>query len=203
VGAHCGSTCVESKRARGFVLSSMRRLVFLGGIPGCGKSTVGQALERQGLAIHVVAGALIDGSQPTVGVYQRPVVDLPDAADTQSLIVDRLRRMRRGLDTCNVLLDGHFVVPTRSGLYHVSSHVFESLQIDRIAMIHCEPNLAFERLRARGQREWWNASVAQMTAYQHEELAHAYAIASALGRQLHVIESTANPPRALAALFAA
>lgn len=181
----------------------MHRLVFLGGIPGCGKSTVGQALERQRLALHVVAGALIDGDQPTVGEYQRPVVDLPDAAGTQSLIADRLRRLRWDFGTCSVLLDGHFVIPTRSSLYRVSSHVFESLQIDQIAMIHCDPNLAFERLRVRGQREWWNASVDQLTAYQHEELAHAYEIASALGRQLHVIESTANPQRALVALFVA
>ena len=203
MGARRGSTCIESIRARGFVLSGMRRLVFLGGLPGCGKSTVGQALDRQGLAVHVVAGALISDSQPTAGVYQRPVVDLPNAESTQSLIVDRLKRLRWNLGTSSILLDGHFVVPTPNSLYRVSLNVFESLQIDKFAMIHCDPDLAFKRLRARGQREWWNASVDQITAYQHEELAHAHAIASALGRQLHVIDSTGDPPRALAALFGA
>jgi adenylate kinase len=193
----------------------MHVIVFLGGIPGAGKTTLGRQLQTTVPALlHLGASELLRAGLERAGA-ERGLVALParESRDTspglvrpiagdraqaerfQEIIVEEFHR-RRAAHEGPILLDGHFVVPTRGGHHPVSLEVFQQLGIARLARLDVSPDVAGLRLRGRGNdAPWWDGTVAGLERIQQAEAAHARHVALALGRAL--VEIPDRTPREL------
>ena len=162
------------------------RTVFLGGCPGSGKSFLAEALVREGGEIrHEVAGQLIRralSQSPTA--YRRPVVAGGMVADHfQQHLVEQYRRVRSAFDG-PILLDGHFVIPTKEGPHPVSADVFAALNVDAFVLVETELEVVLRRLRMRPPQSWWDGDRESIASLRNLEMAQAEVIAQALARPL-------------------
>ena len=162
------------------------RTVFLGGCPGSGKSFLAEALVREdGDIRHEVAGQLIRRalSESPEG-YQRPVVAGGMVADRfQQHLVEQYRRVRSAFDG-PILLDGHFVIPTKEGPHPVSADVFAALNVDAFVIVETDLEGVLGRLRMRPAQSWWDGDRESIASLRNLEMAQAEVIAQALARPL-------------------
>ncbi len=164
----------------------MTSILFVGGVPGAGKTTACRALvDRTPGASHVGAGTLIQtvvsGAEAQ---YSRPTVrDQRSATAYQELLVAEFT-LQRAVATGHLILDGHFVVPTSAGLQPVSPGVFRRLHVQVLALVHAPVDTVVERLRARGAATWWDGGRHAIERFMELERAHANAVARTLGLRL-------------------
>ena len=179
-------------------------VMFLGGIPGAGKTTLGRHLQATVPALlHLGASELLraglqrgqgargldalpaHGAQDMSSVLVRPIADdRAQASHFQETIVEEFRR-RRAAHEGPIVLDGHFAAPTRTGPHLVSLEVFRQLGIERFARLAVSPEIAALRLRERGgEASWWDGTVASLERIQQAEAAHARLVVRMLGREL-------------------
>jgi adenylate kinase len=162
------------------------RTIFLGGCPRSGKSFLADEVVRQNPGVrHEVAGQLIKkGLDPNSTVYQRPVVaDVKVADRFQQLLVREFRQIRDTFDGL-ILLDGHFVVPTREGPRPVSSEVFAALQIDAFVLLETDLETIVARLRVPPPQAWWSGNPEEVASLMKLEREHAEITARLLARPL-------------------
>ena len=113
--------------------SGVGRIVFLGGIPGAGKTTLAQKLAINGLCVHVRASQLIRDARALE--VERPEVQSPsESDDNQELLVRAFEEVRAKART-PIVLDGHYVIPTTTGPVRVADNIFARLAIDVAALI--------------------------------------------------------------------
>lgn len=162
----------------------MRYTVFVGGCPGVGKSHLAAQLASTGFH-HEIAGLLIrKGMSNGVGTYQRPVVVDANTGDQfQRILVEQFRQIRMAYDSV-IILDGHFVLPTKEGLLPVSPGVFEALAIDAFVLIEAPLMTVVERLRNRETQKWWDGTEGSVSILMNAERIHAEQTARALNRPL-------------------
>jgi adenylate kinase len=181
-------------------------VIFLGGIPGAGKSTLGRQLQNElPTLLHVSAGELLAAELGHQSRHSRPAEvrdregvparatasDQVQADRFQDIIIEAFHRRRRG-HTGPILLDGHFVVPTLTRFHPVTVHVFRQLGVARLALLDAKLAQIAHRLRMRGETHWWDGSLSRLRCIYREEAAHARAVAQALG--IDLVEVPAGLP---------
>jgi adenylate kinase len=173
-------------------------VIFLGGIPGAGKSTLGRRLQNAlPTLLHLSAGELLAAelghqsrypSPAEAGDRERALVratasDQMQAERFQDVIIEAFRRRRRA-HRGPILLDGHFVVPTLTRFHPVPVDVFRQLGVARLALLDAEVAQILHRLRLRGETRWWDGSLSHLRRIYRAEAAHARAVAQFLGVDL-------------------
>lgn len=164
----------------------MNKTIFLGGSPGAGKSFLADEIVRINPKVrHEVAGHLIRTAMSTpTEDYQRPVVANSAVADRFQLhLIAQLEKIRSEYDGV-ILLDGHYVVPTKTGFHPVSADVFVALKIDTFVIVESSPQVVFERLQGRSMQGWWDGRIESIVALCRMEADHANLIAQSAGRPL-------------------
>ena len=160
------------------------RSVFVGGVSGAGKTTCIKAALKGTSARHLRAGELIRSRLGYSGPYRRPPVrDEKDADRFQRLLIEQFHEEKRASD--DVVLDGHFVVPTESGPNAVGHKVFEALGLTHIMLLQAPAAVIAERLRKRDPiPKWWDGSTAMLEDLLKAETLHAEGVARQLGLPL-------------------
>jgi adenylate kinase len=174
-------------------ITSMKRIVFLGGIPGSGKTTLARGIATRTGAVHVTAGDLIRAARRDAESSGRiRVHGAADAGDNQQLLVDGFRRLVATSDA-SFLLDGHFVVPSENGPIPVRPEIFVALGVHALAVLLVDPQVSRARLRERGeQARWWDGSADSLRILQDLELEAARGAAVALGVNVHELSDLAE-----------
>lgn len=158
-------------------------VVFVGGAPGTGKSTVAAEVERQLPGVRcLTAGQLIRQQLGGEGQYVRPPVeDEARAAFFQDLLVTEFARLREQEAAAAWLLDGHYAVPTGAGPAPVAPQVFERLGATHLALAVQPLDTIEARLHARGGAAWWDGDPGSLRTLVQADEAQAHAIAAHTG----------------------
>jgi adenylate kinase len=97
--------------------------------------------------------------------------------------VEQYRKVRSTFDG-PILLDGHFVVPTKEGPHPVSADVFAALNVDAFVIVETDLEVVLARLRLRPTQSWWDGDRESVASLMNLEMAQAEVIAQALDRPL-------------------
>lgn len=160
----------------------MSPVVFVGGAPGTGKSTLSRELERFYPSVRCVnAGQMIRRQLGIGDRYLRPPVeDEARAAFLQELLVAEFRRIQEHEPSALWLIDGHYAVPTRAGPVSVAPHVFERLGVTRLALVSNRLEVIGARLRLRGGAAWWDESDVSLRTLIEADEAQAREVAACM-----------------------
>lgn len=180
----------------------MNPLVFLGGPPAAGKSTVAAAVRTHFPRVIVVnAGAFIRSRLGAGGAGDRvPVADGAAATRLQEILVDAVGELRRSVDG-PILLDGHFAVPTPGGPQPVDTAVFAGLGCTTLVQLDATAAELAERLLRRGGAAWWDGSIGMLDDLRDTDLRQARLVAEGLGLPLYEAGSVASATRMLRPLL--
>jgi len=176
----------------------MPRLLFLGGIPGAGKTTVARELEQRWSVIHVVASSLLEQRTGSEIYERRTITDTVESETNQELIVSAYRRFVMNLECDWILLDGHYIVPAMISLFPVKLQTFLELEVAQYAILICDPRHSLERLASRGTLPTWGGSIERLQAYQDAELKHAHCIAAMTDQSLMIVHDSDHAAEDLA-----
>lgn len=180
-----------------------RQVIFVGGVPGSGKTLLCDRLRSlvPGLR-HVGAGQLIrqalDGGAD--GYIRPPVADHRMADRFQELLVDAFSQIRAG-HVGPLALDGHFVVPTASGPSPIASEVFRRLCVTWLVLVEAEAQVITRRLRQRLRPDWWDGRAKSIPALIALERRQASVVAGDLGLPLIPVGDGDEPQRLAEKLF--
>ncbi|MCB9672832.1 MAG: AAA family ATPase [Alphaproteobacteria bacterium] len=166
------------------------RVVFLGGPPGSGKTTLAEEAACQVAGLRVVtAGRLIKaGLSREAGYTRPPVADHDRAAFFQELLVlefDVLRSTHTG----PWLIDGHYAVPTGEGPANIPPSVFERLGCSDLLLVEAEVGVLLDRLRSRGGADWWDGSRHSVAELVGADADQAAVVAAAMGLNVQVVST--------------
>jgi adenylate kinase len=160
-----------------------QRTVALLGVSGVGKSTILRMLSTKIEFQHLQASALIkEGRQAKDSDSLR----LSDIDDNQRFLI---AGFHRSVDPRSrlVLLDGHSVIDTPTGLVPIDIGVFSAIGIQQIICLIDDPEV-IERRRANDtSRNRPQRDAGELKSYQDTALLHSAAISMKLAIPLHVL----------------
>lgn len=171
------------------------------GISGVGKSTFLKTVRSTTPFLHLEASKLIKEELALVQQQVQTSEELRTGAvlDNQELLVQAFHRNASGHEGL-VVLDGHTVVDTGSGLQRIPAPVFAEINIRSILFLQDHPELirsrrAIDTTRVRPER-----SAQEIQHYQQEALLAAADITLELSIPLHVV-THASAAQAFSQLF--
>lgn len=120
-------------------------VIFVAGIHGVGKTYLCQALAANTGLRHASASQLIreERSSQSWGA-DKLVADIESNQQALTSAVERILQ-----DEAVLVLDGHFVLKTSTGLEKVPLNVFERLELSAIVLIEADVQVVAERLAER------------------------------------------------------
>jgi adenylate kinase len=157
-----------------------RAVVFLGGAPATGKTTLAAGVSAGDTCLHLKASQIIREAKGLDA--ERPFVsDAEDARSNQELLLAGFRRFA-SLDRRAILIDGHFVVPPSAGLYDIDIDVFWQMGVTAIALVEATVQVCAGRLRRRASPAlWWDGEDGSLAELHERERARASVVAHSLG----------------------
>lgn len=159
-------------------------VIFIAGVFAVGKTTLcKQAEETLGIP-HYSASGLIKAEKSSAISSQGKAVH--DVADNQQLLIRGIQKARARHEG-NILLDGHFSLPTTDGRIElVEIEVFRALGLLRAIILSDEPEAIASRWQGRdGQTN----KVESIHAHQEIELRHAHDVTQVLAIPLIQIQA--------------
>jgi adenylate kinase len=108
--------------------------------------------------------------------------------DNQSLLIEGFRLARKP-EPSLVVLDGHTVIDTPSGLVKIAPGVFEALGIDCFIFLAEEAEIIFQRRRDDQSRDRPLRSTAELFEQQEQALLAAFQAACTVRVPLHVFRA--------------
>ena len=148
-------------------------VVFLAGIYGVGKSTLGETLyQRQGIPFYS-AGDLI--SQVNGEIYGANKV-VADKVGNQDILAIQIDRLLKQYD--RILLAGHFCIVNKHGEVDcLPQEAFKNLHLDKIILLEAEEEQVLDHLRVRDAKKYSPELVAALMQTEREM---AYAVSAEL-----------------------
>ena len=168
-----------------------RPTLALVGLSGVGKSTVLRAVSEHIQFQHLQASTLIKASREALAAAPIATDDLRRANinDNQALLIEGFR-IARSPDASSVILDGHTVVDTPSGLVKIAPEVFGALGISGFVFVAEDAEVIFQRRRADQTRNRPDRSPEELDEQQTQALLAAFQAARALRVPLHVLSTS-------------
>lgn len=123
--------------------ASEGRPIFLIGLPGSGKSTLGRALQRAGVADFI---DLDEAIEARVGMSVREIFDRQGEAAFRRLEADTLRSLVAGSDTCSRML----VVACGGGTPCFGDNIDYMLAAGRVVYLQARRDILIRRLLDAG-----------------------------------------------------
>jgi adenylate kinase len=148
-------------------------VVFLAGIYGVGKSTLGETLsQRQGIPFYS-AGDLI--SQVNGEKYGANKV-VADKVGNQDILAIQINSLLKQYD--RILLAGHFCIVNKHGEVDcLPQEAFKNLHLDKIILLEAEEEQILDHLRVRDAKKYSPELVAALMQTEREM---AYAVSAEL-----------------------
>ena len=80
-----------------------------------------------------------------------------------------------------ILLDGHLVIPSESGMVPVEASVFRRLGVTHMFLLSASPEVVATRLASRDQPRWWDGQVSSIETLIAQEAARLSVVSGSLG----------------------
>ncbi|MEQ6249885.1 AAA family ATPase [Sulfitobacter sp. HNIBRBA3233] len=165
----------------------MKTIAFVG-ISGIGKSTFLKAVVDETPFLHLEASNLIKDELSLVRQQTHSSEDLRIGAvlDNQTLLIRAFKRHTAGQNGL-VILDGHTVVDTGSGLLNIPASVFGEMNVQAILFLQDDPEAIQSRRAADTSRVRPVRTAEEIQSHQQAALLSAADIALELSIPLHVV----------------
>ncbi len=151
-----------------------KKIIFIGGVHGAGKSTVAAEVSRELGIEHVKASEVIKWQDLSKDPHNKHVEDI-DA--TQTILLDALKIYRTDEDC--LLLDGHFcLIRTDGQIQRIPFQVFQSIDPIIVAVVTADEEDIFKRLILRGHID---LNLAFVKDFQEMEISYGREVAQLLG----------------------
>ncbi|MBM6550309.1 ATP-binding protein [Marinomonas ostreistagni] len=120
----------------------MKKIVFIAGIHGVGKTTFCQKIQEDMAIKHYSCSTLIKENSD----YIETSKTIDKAERNQLILIEALNR----IPDEKLLLDGHFcLIDNSNSVLKLDDSVFESLNLSAIAVLTCDINTIHNRLQER------------------------------------------------------
>ncbi|UNL85233.1 ATP-binding protein [Priestia koreensis] len=151
----------------------MRKMIFVGGIHGVGKTTFCNEVSKRYNLPHYVASKLISNLKKQEFSKSKRIDSIGDNQDILVKALDTYTQKEKW-----TLLDGHFCLLNKLGhIERISSQTFECIQPSAIVIITDEVDKISKRLRGRDSLD---LDINFLKSFQSEELTHALEISQKL-----------------------
>jgi adenylate kinase len=163
----------------------VRKIIFVAGVHGVGKTSLCEAAVEGGSAIHKSASQLIREERASAIAVGSKVVQ--DIDGNQKLLVNAVRKISGKGEFEPLLLDGHFALVNKSGRPEaLPVNLFSELGIDGVILVKDRPSRIAARLLTR---DGGDTPLEDVAALQKLEVSQAVKICAELGLPLHQIEA--------------
>ena len=160
-----------------------KRILFVGGVHGVGKTTLSKTLGQRLSLPHYSAGTLISERKQDLATSDKAVADV---SGNQDVLVEALKSLI--LPERILILDGHFcLLDKEARIQRVSLETFRLLGPIAAIIVHDDPSLIQERLMERDGRQY---DVDQIERFQKAEIEHALNVAERFGVPTQLFRST-------------
>ncbi|MEP7297604.1 MAG: ATP-binding protein [Burkholderiales bacterium] len=157
--------------------------IFLAGIHGVGKTYLAERLPTGGGLLHTSASKLIKEERALPGWSADKHVS--DVDENQVALAKAVRR--NNASGAALLLDGHFVLLDKEGLFVLLGvEVFETLNLRAVVLVEAQPEVVASRVRHRDGLDRLPEWLAEFTA---KERAQAELVCGQLQLPLRVLAS--------------
>ncbi len=168
----------------------MKTIAFVG-ISGVGKSTFLNNVSDRSAFVHLEASKLIKEEMALTQQTSQSSEELRTGAvlDNQELLA---RAFRRNIAETNmpIILDGHTIVDTGSGLLKIPASVFAEMNLNSIVFLQDHAQAIWARRNADHSRTRPRRTIEELADHQRQALLAASDIALELGVPLHVVTHT-------------
>lgn len=138
--------------------------LFLGGIYGVGKSTLGKSLsKRQGLPFFSAGDLISQVNGETYGINKV----VADKMTNQDILAMQIERLLEHHD--QILLAGHFCIVNKQGTVDpLPKEAFKKLHIDKIILLEAEETQIIDNLQMRDAKTYSPELVSALMQTEHE-----------------------------------
>ncbi|SDF56990.1 adenylate kinase [Paenibacillus sp. cl6col] len=144
----------------------MRKIIFVGGIHGVGKTYLCKEICKEIDLPHFSASQLIRKQKEE---EMSALKNVTDVKANQAALIMAINNLM--IDTPSLLLDGHFCILNREGeIEGVPTETFERMEVACFLVITDEPEKIRARLKARDNIEY---SIEMLDNFQSEEISYA------------------------------
>lgn len=175
-------------------------IIAIVGLSGVGKSTLLKGIAARVPIQHLQASALIKQAREELSKVSVSADQLRHAniADNQALLI---QGFKRAMDPTAhvVVLDGHTIIDTPSGLVRIEPDVFSQVGVQQFVFLAAPPALIYARRAGDATRTRPARTEEELREHQHQALLSAFESAQHLDVPLTVI--TANQIGVLVELF--
>lgn len=167
-----------------------QEVAFLAGISGVGKTTFLKMLSASSDFQSLTASSIIKDQQKYEALRAQSSEDLRqgDISDNQRLMASGFERLRDKSKKL-VIVDGHTIIASPSGIVKLNHEVFEPLALSRMVFLYENASLILERRIGDIGRERPQISIDEIKEHQSLALTQAADIANILGICLGVFNS--------------
>lgn len=168
----CKSYPVFSYRA--IILNMRRKIIFIGGIHGVGKTTLCRSLCAKFNIEHHSASELISKFKQVEFSSNKLTATIEGNQDALIMAIDEFL-----VKDAYYLLDGHFCLLDQNGkVIRIPLSTFTSMLPVAIILLYDDPIGIYSRLKERDKEKY---DVALLASFQEEEASHSEKIARGLG----------------------
>lgn len=163
----------------------MKKIVFIGGIHGVGKTHLCNEICKEFDTPHFSASQLIRKQKEEDMKRTKNVVDIKGNQDALILAISNYVA-----EIPTFLLDGHFCILNRQGqIEKIPQNTFERMDISCFLVLIDEPRKIQERLKRRDEMDY---SIEMLDRFQSEEISYAKQLAESLNLPLLVHKNGAQ-----------
>lgn len=161
----------------------MKRLIFISGSYGSGKSTLCKKKVEQSGFVHISASKIITDECNESYENSKSVKDVQN---NQDVLIDKISKLADG----DYLLDGHFVIMNNHNIPEsIKIDVFKRLNVSGIILVLVQPKELYLRLKRRDNFDY---SIDQLEVINQLELETAEKTSKELNIPLRIIYSRYN-----------
>ncbi len=164
----------------------MKKIVFLGGIHGVGKTHLCSELCKEINISYFSASQLIRKQKEEMISRTKNVIDIKG---NQDALIMAIRNYVP--NNSSILLDGHFcILNLRGEIERIPQITFEQLDLSCLIVLIDQPKIIQERLKWRDKVDY---SIEMLDQFQSEEISYAKQLAISLNLPLLVHQNGEEP----------